>query len=85
MSLALEEPIACQWDAMSAFLNMPLDGSDYMYIDEEVPFLPLVLRGVLPLYGDYVNFEANKTEFFLRDRKSVVGGRKLDCSFVHLV
>ena len=66
VSLALEEPIACQWDAMSAFLNMPLDGSDYMYIDEEVPFLPLVLRGVLPLYGDYVNFEANKTEFFLR-------------------
>ena len=66
VSLALEEPFACQWAFMSAFLNMPLDGSDYMYIDEEVPFLPMVLKGVVPMYADYVNFEANKTEFFLR-------------------
>ena len=45
---------------------MPLGSSDYMYIDEEVPFLSIVLKGVLPMYSDYVNFEANKTEFFLQ-------------------
>ena len=44
---------------------MPLDGSDYMYTDEEVPFLTLALKGLIPMYSGYVNFEANKKEFFL--------------------
>ncbi len=64
--VALEEPFQYEWPYMSAFFNMPLDTSDYMYIDEEVPFLPLVLKGIVPMYSDYVNFEANKTEQFLK-------------------
>ena len=48
------------------FLDMPLGSSDYMYVDEEVPFLSMVLKGIIPMYSDYVNFEANKTEFFLQ-------------------
>ncbi|MCR5297080.1 MAG: hypothetical protein K6E17_06690 [Clostridiales bacterium] len=66
LTLALEEPFQYQWPEMSAFLNMPLDGSEYMYTDEEVPFLTTALQGVVPLYSDYVNFEANKTELFLQ-------------------
>ena len=62
----MEEPFAYLWNHTDAFLNMPLGSSDYMYLDEEVPFLSMVLKGVMPMYSDYVNFEANKTEFFLQ-------------------
>ena len=65
-NLVLEQPFAYLWDNTDAFLDMPLGSSDYMYIDEEVPFLSMVLKGILPMYSDYVNFEANKTEFFLQ-------------------
>lgn len=65
-NLILEQPFAYLWDETDAFLDMPLGSSDYMYVDEEVPFLSMVLKGILPMYSDYVNFEANKTEFFLQ-------------------
>ena len=42
------------------------DGNTYLYVDEEIPFLSMVLKGVIPMYSDYVNFEANKNEFFLQ-------------------
>ena len=45
---------------------MPLYTSDYIYEDESVPFMSIVLKGVIPVYADYINFEANKHEFFLR-------------------
>lgn len=64
--LVMEQPFAYLWDYTDAFLDMPLGSSDYMYVDEEVPFLSMVLKGIIPMYSDYVNFEANKTEFFLQ-------------------
>lgn len=65
-SLILEQPFAYMWNNTEAFLDMPLGSSEYMYIDEEIPFLSMVLKGILPMYSDYVNFEADKTEFFLQ-------------------
>ncbi len=65
-NLLLEEPVAYMWNNTDAFLDMPLGSSDYMYVDEEVPFISMVLKGVMPMYSDYVNFEANKTEFLLQ-------------------
>ena len=64
-SLILEQPFAYLWNNTEAFLDMPLGSSEYMYIDKEVPFLSMVLKGIIPMYSDYVNFEADKTEFFL--------------------
>jgi len=64
--MIMEQPYAYLWDYTDAFLDMPLGSSDYMYVDEEVPFLSMVLKGIIPMYSDYVNFEANKTEFFLQ-------------------
>ena len=64
--MVLEKPSAFLWKNMDAFLDMPLGSSDYMYIDEEVPFLSMVLKGIVPMYSDYMNFEANKQEFFLQ-------------------
>jgi len=66
VNLILQEPAAYLWKNTDAFLNMPLGSSDYMYVDEEIPFLSMVLKGVIPMYSDYVNFEANKNEFFLQ-------------------
>lgn len=65
-NLVLEQPFAYLWNHTDSFLDMPLGSSEYMYIDAEVPFLSMVLKGILPMYSDYVNFEADKTEFFLR-------------------
>lgn len=65
-NLILEQPFAYLWNDTKAFLDMPLGSSKYMYINEEVPFLSMVLKGILPMYSDYVNFEANKDEFLLQ-------------------
>ncbi|MDY5180605.1 DUF5696 domain-containing protein, partial [Butyribacter sp.] len=65
-NLVLEQPVAYLWKDTNAFLDMPLGSSDYMFVDEEVPFLSMVLKGIIPMYSDYVNFEANKQEFLLQ-------------------
>ncbi len=65
-NLVLEQPFAYLWNHTDAFLDIPLSSSEYMYVDEDVPFLSMVLKGIIPMYSDYINFEANKTEFFLQ-------------------
>ena len=65
-NLVMETPNAYLWEYADAFLDMPLSSSDYLYLDQEIPFLSMVLKGVVPLYSEYVNFEANKTENFLQ-------------------
>jgi len=65
-NLILENPYAYLWSGMNAFLDMPVESSNFMYVDEEVPFLPMVLKGSVPMYSDYVNFVANKNEFYLK-------------------
>lgn len=64
--LVMEQPFAYLWKYTDAFLDMPLYTSNYMYEDESVPFMSIVLKGVMPMYSEYVNFEANKQEFFLK-------------------
>lgn len=64
--LVLEQPCAYLWKYTDAFLDMPLYTSNYVFEDESVPFLSIVLEGVIPVYADYVNFEANSREFFLK-------------------
>ena len=66
MGLSMEAPLGYQLRYVDTYLNAPLDTSEYFVFDDEVPFLSIVFRGVLPVYGNYVNFEANKTEFFLQ-------------------
>ena len=65
-NLVMEKPCEYLWKNTSAFLDMPLYTSNYIIEDESIPFLSLVLKGVIPMYGDYVNFEANKKEFLLK-------------------
>ena len=64
--LVMEQPNAYLWKNTKAFLDMPLYTSSYIIEDEFVPFLSIVLKGVMPVYSEYVNFEANRQEFFLK-------------------
>ncbi|MCR4618915.1 MAG: hypothetical protein K5669_12110 [Lachnospiraceae bacterium] len=65
-NLVMEQPFAYLWADTNAFLDMPLYTSSYIFEDESVPFLSMVLKGSIPVYAQYVNFEANKQEFFLK-------------------
>lgn len=65
-SLILEKPFVYLWNYTEAMVDMPLGTSDFMYEDEEVPFFSIVLKGIVPMYSEYVNFEANKQEFRLQ-------------------
>ena len=65
-NLIMEQPFAYLWGNTDSFLDMPLYTSSYVIEDESVPFLSIVLKGVMPVYSEYVNFEANKQEFFLK-------------------
>lgn len=65
-NVILESPNAYLWQYTDAFLDMPLGSSDFLYVDQDIPFLSMVLKGVVPMYSQYVNFEANKTENFLQ-------------------
>ncbi len=65
-NLVLEQPFAYLWKYSDSILDMPLYTSSYVYEDESIPFLSMVLKGVMPVYSEYVNFEANKQEFFLK-------------------
>lgn len=66
MDLMLEAPVQCYWRYVKAIVDMPISDSDYIYTDQSVPFLSIALKGILPMYGDYVNFEANEREYFLK-------------------
>lgn len=66
MNLLMEKPAACYWRYAKAMVDMPISDSDYIYTDQSVPFLSIALKGLVPMYGDYVNFEANEREYFLK-------------------
>lgn len=64
--VALEQPFDYLWGSMDYLLGIPLYTSNYNFFSMEVPFLPLALNGLVPYYADYVNFEPNNQEFFLK-------------------
>lgn len=64
--LAMEQPLSCYWGLTDSIVGMPVGTSSYIFTDEEVPFLSIALKGIIPMYADYTNFEANKNEYFLK-------------------
>lgn len=65
-NLLLEQPFSYLWKYTEMYMNTPMTGSRYNFVDEDIPFLAIVLKGSLPMYSNYINFEANKTEYFLK-------------------
>jgi hypothetical protein len=64
--LVLTQPNYYLWNYTDAFLDMPVSSSTYNYEDEDIPFLSMVLKGVMPMYSEYMNFEAKEQEFILK-------------------
>lgn len=62
----MEKPLAYLWKYTDAIIDMPVTSSNYIFTDEEVPFLSIALKGIIPMYAEHTNFEANKQEFFLK-------------------
>ncbi len=65
-NVALEQPFDYLWPHMDYLLDLPLYTSNYNFIAAEIPFLPMALNGIVPYFADYVNFEPNNREFFLK-------------------
>ncbi len=66
MTVTLSSPNAYLWPYADVLSDMPIGGSDHTYTDAEIPFLAIALSGQIPYYAEYVNFQANTHEFFLR-------------------
>src|SRR5699024_1458681 len=64
--LMLEQPFSYLWNYTNAIMDMPTQSSNYVFTDEDIPFLSLVLKGTIPMYAEYTNFQANQEEFFLK-------------------
>lgn len=66
MSILLENPYMYMWKYTDAYLDFTVGSSMYVYATDEIPFLSSVLKGIMPMYSEYINFEANSTEYFLK-------------------
>ena len=62
----LKSANAYLWPYASALNDLPVTGSDYAYVSQDVPLLAIALSGKMPAYLEYVNFQANAHKFFLR-------------------
>ncbi len=65
-SLLLEQPFSYLWKYTKAMVDLPASSSGYVFTDEDIPFIALTLKGIIPMYSEYVNFQANQVEFFLK-------------------
>lgn len=66
MAISLEQPADYLWKYTSKYFDMPLATSGYSFLSKEIPFLPIVLKGYIPYWAQYSNFEANEATFFLK-------------------
>lgn len=66
LRLAFYRPNDYVWGQMTAYYDMPLGDNGYLYTDETVPFLPIVMAGYVPMYGPPLNFSSDMTQDLLR-------------------
>jgi hypothetical protein len=64
--LTLYRPNDYLLNVTEAYYDMPLTDNGYIYTSQTVPFLPIVLAGVLPSYGGALNFSSNMRDDLLR-------------------
>lgn len=66
MPTLLAAPNQYLWKYASRLTNLPIGGSSYQYVSQEVPFMAISLSGQVPFYTEYTNFQANTRRFFLK-------------------
>ncbi|MBO1004831.1 DUF5696 domain-containing protein [Pseudogracilibacillus auburnensis] len=65
-NLALSTPNDYLLPYTEQFFNMPMGSSQFMYTTDTVPFLHILLHGLVDYYVAPINFEANPQEQLLR-------------------
>lgn len=66
LELALYTPNAYMFKITDAVYDIPTSSSGYYIFTDTVPFIQLVLKGYVPMYGEGFNFHANASEDRLR-------------------
>lgn len=66
LSTAYTAPNDYLWSGMQRYYDYRVYGSDYKFVTSEIPFFAIVLSGSVPIYGEYVNFKADTTEYKLK-------------------
>lgn len=64
--LALHRPNAYMFDVMSAYLDMPVTNSQFDIYTDLIPLVPIVLKGFVPMFTPYLNFNALGIERLLQ-------------------
>ncbi|ALC91408.1 hypothetical protein AM500_17590 [Bacillus sp. FJAT-18017] len=65
-SIALYEPNVYAWNETDRYLDIPMSSSNYVFETDSVPFLQIVLKGYVPYYAPFSNYNANPTVNVLR-------------------
>ncbi|MCQ2505871.1 MAG: DUF5696 domain-containing protein [Lachnospiraceae bacterium] len=66
LMLNLENPNQYLWKYTDRYLQMPVGGSQFIYENDSVPFLQLVLCGTMEMYAPYANFSFYTDDCVLR-------------------
>lgn len=65
MYVTSASPHAMYWKYHDSILDLQVESSNYVFVGEEVPFLPIVIKGSIPYYAPYINFNANHDAYVL--------------------
>lgn len=65
-NLALYQPNTYTWQYCTRYLGMTLYSNAYKMYTDTIPLIPYILKGYLPYYSDYVNFNAIGQDQYLR-------------------
>jgi hypothetical protein len=63
---ALHRPNAYMFDRLNAYLDMPITNSQFDLYSDLVPLIPVVLKGYIPMFTPYLNFNALGIERLLQ-------------------
>ncbi len=66
LPLAFYMPNDYLFSFVTAYYDIPLTSNGYIFASEDVPFLPIVLSGYIPYYGEALNFSPDPRGDLLR-------------------
>ncbi|ANC78674.1 hypothetical protein ABE65_018475 [Fictibacillus phosphorivorans] len=65
-NVALYEPNTYLWKQTDRYLDIPMNASNYVFETDTVPFLQIVLKGYMPYYAPFSNFQSDSEDQMLR-------------------
>ncbi|MCM3720205.1 DUF5696 domain-containing protein [Fictibacillus phosphorivorans] len=65
-NVALYEPSTYLWSETDRYLDIPMNSSNYVFETDTVPFMQIVLKGYMPYYAPYSNFNSDTKDQMLR-------------------